>query len=83
MDKYESALKQVCLQCKTSKNNCKKDKCNRHSSLKELVDRNKLTPQEKISTLLFDLNLNDLKVVRRMITNLINKKTLEERKEEE
>lgn len=39
MNKYESALKQVCLQCKTKPANCKKNKCVRYNLLKELVDK--------------------------------------------
>ena len=39
MNKYESALKQVCLQCKTKPANCNKSKCVRYNNLKELVDR--------------------------------------------
>ena len=39
MNKYESSLKQVCLQCKTKPANCNKNKCVRYNNLKELVDR--------------------------------------------
>lgn len=46
MNKYESALKQVCLQCKTKPENCNKKKCNRYNNLKELVD--KTTNNKKI-----------------------------------
>lgn len=35
MNKYEKALKQMCLQCKTK--NCRPDKCNRFTTLSELV----------------------------------------------
>lgn len=39
MNKYENALKQVCLQCKTKPANCNKKKCIRYNTLKELVDK--------------------------------------------
>ena len=39
MNKYESSLKQVCLQCKTKPANCNKNKCVRYNTLKELVDK--------------------------------------------
>lgn len=35
MNKYEKALKQMCLQCHTK--NCRPDKCNRFTTLSELV----------------------------------------------
>lgn len=35
MNKYEKALKQVCLQCHTK--NCRPEKCNRFTTLSELV----------------------------------------------
>lgn len=38
MNKYESSLKQICLQCKTKPQNCNKKKCTRYNNMKELVD---------------------------------------------
>ena len=38
MNKYESSLKQMCLQCKTKPQNCNKNKCTRYNNMKELVD---------------------------------------------
>lgn len=38
MNKYEMALKQMCLHCKTKPQYCNKKKCNRFQALKELVD---------------------------------------------
>lgn len=38
MNKYENALKQMCLQCKTKPSNCNKNKCNRYNAIKELVE---------------------------------------------
>ena len=39
MNKYESALRQMCLHCKTKPSNCHKKKCNRYNALKELVEK--------------------------------------------
>lgn len=47
MNKYESALKQVCLQCKTKPANCNKKKCVRYNTLKELVDKTKEKPKKE------------------------------------
>ena len=37
MNKYESSLKQVCLQCKTKPANCNKKKCVRYNNLREAI----------------------------------------------
>lgn len=37
MNKYESSLKQICMQCKTKPENCNKKKCTRYNNMKELV----------------------------------------------
>ena len=82
MNKYESALKQVCLQCGTNKNNCRKDKCVRYNALKELVVESCMTINDRVVRLLVELDLESLKACRRTINSLINKKTLEERESE-
>lgn len=38
MNKYQSSLKQMCLQCKTKPSNCNKKKCTRYNVFKELVE---------------------------------------------
>lgn len=38
MTKYESSLKQICLQCKTKPQNCNKAKCTRYNNMRELVE---------------------------------------------
>lgn len=40
MNKYDSSLKQVCLQCKTKPVNCNKNKCVRYNNIKELISNN-------------------------------------------
>ena len=47
MNKYESSLKQVCLQCKTKPANCNKNKCVRYNTLKELVDKTIEQPKKE------------------------------------
>ena len=44
MNKYEKALKQMCLQCKTK--NCRPEKCNRFTTLSELVAQ---TSRQKVA----------------------------------
>ena len=36
MDRYENGLRQMCMQCKTKRNNCDKKKCNRYQAYREL-----------------------------------------------
>ena len=36
MDKYQSSLKQMCLQCKTKPSNCNKKKCTRYNVFKDI-----------------------------------------------
>ena len=53
MNKYENALKQMCLQCKTKPSNCNKNKCNRYNAFKELVEMyNKLYSQLGLDSLM-------------------------------
>ena len=83
MNKYESALKQVCLQCKTSKNNCNKNKCVRYNNLKELVIITTMDAKDVITSALNDLSLSDLKYIKRAINETIRVKTLIEQQEKD
>ena len=83
MNKYESALKQVCLQCKTSKNNCNKNKCVRYNNLKELVMITTMDAKDVITSALNDLSLSDLKYIKRAINETIRVKTLIEQQEKD
>lgn len=83
MNKYESALKQVCLQCKTSKNNCNKNKCVRYNNLKELVSFTTMDVKDVITSALNDLSLSDLKYIKRAINETIKVKTLIEQQEKD
>ena len=38
---YNQALRQFCLQCKTKKNNCKKEGCKRYAAFKECMQKAK------------------------------------------
>lgn len=56
LNKYQSALKQMCLQCKTK--NCKPEKCNRFTALSELVTQtNKHKTEWKKSHIRFYITL--------------------------
>ena len=77
MNKYEKSLKQFCIHCSTSKANFKKDKCNRYSNIKELVDGSN-DPVKLIIELLGGIELTDLKHVKRACNELIREKTLKE-----
>ncbi len=75
MNKYEKSLNQYCNYCKTSKANCNKNKCNRYNTIKELVDATN-EPLTLIIELLADIELNDLKHVKRACNELIRIKTI-------
>ena len=83
MNKYESALKQVCLQCKTSKNNCNKNKCVRYNNLKELVSFTTMDVKDVITSTLSNLSLSDLKCIKRALNETIRVKTLTEQQEKD
>ena len=83
MNKYESALKQVCLQCKTSKNNCNKNKCVRYNNLRELVMITTMDIKDVITSALSNLSLSDLKYIKRAINETIRVKTLTEQQEKD
>ena len=54
---YNQALRQICLQCKTKKNNCKKEACMRYASFMTCIRKSQVL--DKLMRDYLELKVND------------------------